>query len=152
MERITIIGAGSWGSALARILGDNGHQVKLFDLDQKTIDEINILNATKKAMTEAVMKLKIKPEHLLIDAEKLNLDIPYTPIIKGDAFSISIAAASIIAKVTRDRMMQEYDAIYPGYNFTKNKGYGTKEHIEAIQKLGPSPIHRRSFIEGILNR
>jgi ribonuclease HII len=91
-------------------------------VEPQVIDEINILNATKKAMTEAVMKLKVKPEHLLIDAEKLNLDIPYTPIIKGDAFSISIAAASIIAKVTRDRMMQEYDAIYPGYNFTKNKG------------------------------
>ena len=96
--------------------------------------------------------MKIRPEHLLIDAEKLNLGIPYTPIIKGDAISLSIAAASIIAKVTRDRMMQEYDSIYPGYNFTKNKGYGTKEHIDAILKLGPSPIHRKSFIEGILNR
>ena len=134
------------------IILDNVEAYGLGIVNEKVIDEINILNATKKAMTEAVMKLKIKPEHLLIDAEKLNLDIPYTPIIKGDAFSISIAAASIIAKVTRDRMMQEYDTIYPGYNFTKNKGYGTKEHIDAILNLGPSPIHRKSFIEGILNK
>lgn len=132
------------------IILDNVEAYGLGIVNEKVIDEINILNATKKAMTEAVMKLKIKPEHLLIDAEKLNLDIPYTPIIKGDAFSISIAAASIIAKVTRDRMMQEYDTIYPGYNFTKNKGYGTKEHIDAILKQGPSPIHRKSFIENIL--
>lgn len=132
------------------IILDNVEAYGLGIVNEKVIDEINILNATKKAMTDAVSKMSITPEHLLIDAEKLNLGIPYTPIIKGDAFSISIAAASIIAKVTRDRMMQEYDLIYPGYNFTKNKGYGTKEHIDAILKLGPSPIHRKSFIEGIL--
>lgn len=132
------------------IILDNVEAYGLGIVNEKVIDEINILNATKKAMTDAVSKMSITPEHLLIDAEKLNLGIPYTPIIKGDAFSISIAAASIIAKVTRDRMMQEYDLIYPGYNFTKNKGYGTKEHIDAILKLGPSSIHRKSFIEGIL--
>ena len=132
------------------IILDNVECYGIGIVNEKIIDEINILNATKKAMTMAVENCKIKPEHLLIDAEKLDLGIPFTPIIKGDAFSLSIAASSIIAKVTRDRMMQEYDKIYPGYNFTKNKGYGTKEHIEAIIKQGPSPIHRRSFIEGIL--
>ena len=132
------------------IILDNVESYGIGIVNEKIIDEINILNATKKAMTMAVEICNIKPEHLLIDAEKLDLGIPFTPIIKGDAFSLSIAAASIIAKVTRDRMMQEYDLIYPGYNFAKNKGYGTKEHIEAIIKQGPSPIHRRSFIEGIL--
>lgn len=132
------------------IILENVEAYGLGIVNEKVIDEINILNATKKAMTEAVNKMQIAPEHLLIDAEKLNIGIPYTPIIKGDALSISIAAASIIAKVTRDRMMQEYDLIYPGYNFTKNKGYGTKEHIDAILKLGPSPIHRKTFIENIL--
>lgn len=132
------------------IILDNVEAYGIGIVNEKVIDEINILNATKKAMTDAVNKMKITPEHLLIDAEKLNIGIPYTPIIKGDALSISIAAASIIAKVTRDRMMQEYDSIYPGYNFTKNKGYGTKEHIDAILKLGPSPIHRKTFIENIL--
>ncbi len=116
---------------------------------EKVIDEINILNATKQAMIESVRKLKIKPEHLLIDAVNLGIDIPVTPIIKGDAFSISVAAASIIAKVTRDRMMIAYDEIYPEYGFAKNKGYGTAEHIEALKKYGPTPIHRMSFIKGI---
>lgn len=134
------------------IILENVEAYGLGVVNEKVIDEINILNATKKAMADAVSKMQITPEHLLIDAEKLNLGIPYTPIIKGDAFSISIAAASIIAKVTRDRMMQEYDLIYPGYNFAKNKGYGTKEHIDAILKQGPSPIHRKSFIEGILTQ
>lgn len=109
------------------------------------IDEINILNATKRAMLEAVNNLSVKPEHLLIDAVKLNTDIPQTSIIKGDAKSESIAAASIIAKVTRDRMMIELDKIHPEYDFKHNKGYGTKKHIEAIRKYGIIKEHRKTF-------
>ena len=111
----------------------------------EVIDEINILNATKKAMIEAVNNLSIKPEHLLIDAVKLDIDIPQTSIIKGDAKSESIAAASIIAKVTRDRMMVELDKKYPMYDFKHNKGYGTKKHIEALYEYGPTKEHRKSF-------
>lgn len=118
--------------------------------NEKIIDEINILNATKQAMCEAVSNLKVTPEHLLIDAVELGLNIPSTAIIKGDAFSVSVAAASIVAKVTRDRMMVAYDEIYPEYGFCRNKGYGTAEHIEALKKFGPCPIHRMSFIKGIL--
>lgn len=117
---------------------------------EKKIDEINILNATKNAMIESVNNLEVRPEHLLIDAINLGIDIPITPIIKGDAFSISVAAASIIAKVTRDRMMVAYDEIYPEYGFAKNKGYGTSEHVVALKKYGPCPIHRMSFIKNIL--
>ena len=117
---------------------------------EKVIDDINILNATKRAMIESVHNLSICPEHLLIDAVNLGIEIPVTPIIKGDAFSISVAAASIVAKVTRDRMMMAYDEIYPEYGFAKNKGYGTAEHVEALKKYGPCPIHRMSFIKGIL--
>ena len=120
--------------------------------NEKVIDEINILNATKDAMKEAVANLKVVPEHLLIDAVDLGADIPTTSLIKGDAFSLSIAAASIIAKVTRDRMMMAYDEIYPEYGFSRNKGYGTAEHVEALKKYGPCPIHRMSFIQGILNK
>ncbi len=109
------------------------------------IDEINILEATKKAMKEAINNLSIKPEHVLIDAVKLDMDIPSTSIIKGDAKSESIAAASIIAKVTRDRMMVELDKIHPEYDFKHNKGYGTKSHIEAIYKYGILPEHRKTF-------
>jgi ribonuclease HII len=109
------------------------------------IDEINILEATKKAMKEALNNLNIKPEHVLIDAVKLDIDIPSTSIIKGDAKSQSIAAASIIAKVTRDRMMYELDKKHPEYDFAHNKGYGTKKHIEAIKKYGILKEHRKSF-------
>ncbi len=116
-------------------------------LDNNIIDEINILEATKRAMYNAVESLKIKPELVLIDAVNLNLDTESKAIIKGDATSYNIAAASIIAKVTRDRLMDEYDAMYPEYNFKSNKGYGTKEHIEAIKKYGPCPIHRKTFIK-----
>ena len=113
---------------------------------EDVIDEINILQATKKAMTEAIKNLDIKPEHVLIDAVKLeDLDIPQTSIIKGDAKSISIAAASIIAKVTRDRMMIELDKKHPEYDFKNNKGYGTKKHIEAIRKYGIIKEHRKTF-------
>lgn len=112
---------------------------------EDVIDEINILEATKKAMIEAVNNLNVKPEHLLIDAVKLNIDIPQTSIIKGDAKSESIAAASIVAKVTRDRMMIELDKLHPEYDFKHNKGYGTKKHIEAIEKYGIIKEHRKTF-------
>ena len=111
----------------------------------EVIDEIKILKDTKKAMIEAINNLSIKPEHLLIDAVKLDIDIPQTSIIKGDAKSQSIASASIIAKVTRDRMMVELDKKYPMYDFKHNKGYGTKKHIEALYKYGPLKEHRKSF-------
>lgn len=115
------------------------------------IDEINILQATYEAMRQAVSRLKIVPDILLNDAVTIpGLGIPQVPIIKGDAKSVSIAAASIIAKVTRDRLMMQYDKILPEYGFAHHKGYGSKEHIEAIRKLGPSPIHRRSFIKNFV--
>lgn len=111
------------------------------------IDEINILQATYEAMRAAVENLSVRPDLLLNDAVTIpEVTIPQVPIIKGDAKSVSIAAASIVAKVTRDRMMKEYDTIIPGYDFAQNKGYGTKSHIEGLKKLGPSPIHRMTFI------
>ena len=114
------------------------------------IDEINILQATYEAMREAVSKLDVTPQILLNDAVTIpQITIPQVPIIKGDAKSISIAAASIVAKVTRDRLMREYDKIMPEYGFASNKGYGSKEHIEDIKKYGPTPIHRRSFIHNV---
>lgn len=114
------------------------------------IDEINILQATYEAMREAVSKLAVTPQILLNDAVTIpQITIPQVPIIKGDAKSISIAAASIVAKVTRDRLMREYDKIMPEYGFASNKGYGSKEHIESIKKYGPTPIHRRSFIHNV---
>lgn len=121
-------------------------------VDEKTIDEINILKATKKAMKIAVDKLSHNPDILLVDAERID-DIPHkqVPIIKGDSLSVSIAAASIVAKVTRDRMMDELCQKYPKYGFSKHKGYGTKEHIEAIKKEGICPIHRVSFTKNFIN-
>ena len=111
------------------------------------IDEINILQATYEAMREAISKLKVTPQLLLNDAVTIpQVTIPQVPIIKGDAKSVSIAAASIVAKVTRDRMMEQYEEVFPGYGFARNKGYGSKEHIEALQTMGPTAIHRRSFI------
>ena len=111
------------------------------------IDEINILQATYEAMRMAIVNLKVRPDILLNDAVTIpQVDILQVPIIKGDAKSISIAAASIIAKVTRDRLMVEYDKVLPGYDFASNKGYGTKAHIAGLKELGPTPIHRRSFI------
>ena len=111
------------------------------------IDEINILQATYEAMREAVGKLSRAPRILLNDAVRIpGIAIPQVPIIKGDAKSVSIAAASILAKVTRDRLMYEYDKIMPEYGFASHKGYGSKIHIEALQKYGPSPIHRKTFI------
>lgn len=127
------------------VIMENAISVGIGISSENVIDEINILNATKRAMLEAVNNLSIKPEHLLIDAVKLNTDIPQTSIIKGDAKSESIAAASIIAKVTRDRMMIELDKIHPEYDFKHNKGYGTKKHIEAIRKYGIIKEHRKTF-------
>ena len=112
------------------------------------IDEINILQATYEAMREAISKLSVTPDILLNDAVTIpQVDIPQVPIIKGDAKSISIGAASIIAKVTRDRLMEEYEKIMPEYGFASNKGYGSGAHSEAIKTYGPSPIHRMTFIK-----
>ena len=115
------------------------------------IDEINILQATYEAMREAVDNLGVTPELLLNDAVTIpDVSIPQVPIIKGDAKSVSIAAASIIAKVTRDRLMVQYDEILTGYGFAQHKGYGSKDHIEAIRRLGPTPIHRQTFIKNFV--
>ena len=125
-------------------------------VDEKKIDEVNIYEATKIAMVRALNNCKIKPEHVLIDAMKLDIDVPYTSIIKGDAKSLSIAAASVIAKVTRDRMMISLDRKYPMYDFKNNKGYPTKKHLEAIQEYGIIDEHRKSYgpvkeyIEGVM--
>lgn len=114
--------------------------------DENVIDEVNIYEATKLAMYEAIENSKVKPDYVLIDAMKLeNLDVPSLSIIKGDLKSISISAASVIAKVTRDRMMYELDKLYPMYNFKKNKGYPTKEHVIAIEKYGILKQHRKTF-------
>ena len=115
------------------------------------IDEINILQATYEAMRQALAQLPVRPDVLLNDAVRIpGVDIPQVPIIKGDAKSISIACASVIAKVTRDRMMVEYDQLYPEYGFAGHKGYGSAAHVEAIRQVGPCPIHRKTFIKGIL--
>ena len=116
------------------------------------IDEINILQATYEAMRQAIEKLNPQPAALLNDAVKdfRRLAIQQVPIIKGDAKSVSIAAASVIAKVTRDRLMEEYDQVLAGYGFADNKGYGSAEHIAALRKLGPTPIHRRTFIKNFV--
>ena len=115
------------------------------------IDEINILQATYEAMREALGKLSVTPQILLNDAVTIpEIILPQVPIIKGDAKSVSIAAASIVAKVTRDRMMEEYDKIMPEYGFASNKGYGSREHIEALKQYGPTAIHRKTFIRNVL--
>ena len=119
--------------------------------DPEVIDRINILEATKEAMAEAVAELRKRPNHVLIDALTLpSLEIPQTGVVKGDANCLCIAAASIVAKVTRDRMMAEYHKMYPAYGFDRNKGYGTKAHYEGIEKEGICPIHRKSFLKKIL--
>ena len=115
------------------------------------IDEINILQATYEAMRMAIKNLQVEPNLLLNDAVTIpEITIPQVPIIKGDAKSVSIAAASIIAKVTRDRLMVEYDSVLPGYGFAGNKGYGSAEHISSLKKMGPTPIHRKSFIKNFV--
>ena len=121
-------------------------------VSQDKIDDINILNATKLGLTIALKELKVKPDLIIVDAlDKIDtLGIPYISMVKGDAKVYSVAAASIIAKVTRDRMMQEWDAIYPAYGFAKHKGYGPAEHIKTIKEQGPCSIHRRSFIKNFV--
>lgn len=119
-------------------------------ISNEVIDSINILNATKVAMKSALEALEVIPEFVLVDAVNIpDIQIRQNGIIKGDALSVSIAAASILAKVTRDRIMLDYDKIYPQYGFALHKGYGTQEHIEAIREFGPCPIHRRSFLRNI---
>lgn len=128
-----------------KIIWDKATSIGIGIVDEKVIDEVNIYEATKIAMKKAISDTNIKPDHVLIDAMPLDIDVPTTSIIKGDAKSISIAAASVIAKVTRDRMMYELDKIYPMYDLANNKGYGTKKHIEAIKKYGITKYHRLSF-------
>ena len=136
------------------IILENAIAVNRAVIDEKTIDRINIYQASMNGMYEAIYGLNPKPEEVLIDAMVLQqLEIPSTSIIKGDAKSASIAAASIVAKVERDKMMNEYDKMYPQYGFAKNKGYGTSEHLEALYKYGPCEIHRKSFepIKSMIN-
>ncbi|HIU83235.1 MAG TPA: ribonuclease HII [Candidatus Faecicola pullistercoris] len=131
-------------------LKDKAVCYNVVSLDNNVIDKINILNATKQAMKQAIEGLTVKPDVVLIDA--VELDIPYRThsIIRGDALSYSIAAASIVAKVTRDRFMTELDAVFPEYGFASNKGYGSKKHIEALLKYGPTPLHRKTFIRNFV--
>lgn len=131
-------------------LKDNAVCYNVVSLDNSVIDKINILNATKQAMKQVIEGLIVKPDVVLIDA--VELDIPYRThsIIRGDALSYSIAAASIVAKVTRDRFMTELDAVFPEYGFASNKGYGSKKHIEALLKYGPTPLHRKTFIRNFV--
>ena len=128
-----------------KIIKENAISIGLGIVSEKVIDEVNIYEATKIAMKEAIKNLNITPEHVLIDAMKLELNIPSTSIIKGDAKSESIAAASIIAKVTRDHMLDEMDKEYPMYDLKNNKGYGTKKHLETLQTYGPCKYHRVSY-------
>ncbi len=116
-------------------------------IEPKEIDEINILQATKKCMKACIESLKVKPDVVLVDAVKLDVSVKTVPIIKGDLKSYSIGAASILAKVYRDRLMEEYSIKYPQYGFERNSGYGTKEHIEKIKEIGSCPIHRKTFIK-----
>jgi len=128
-----------------KIINKDALAIGIGIIDEKIIDEVNIYEATKLAMIDAINALNIKPEHILIDAMPLNIDIPTTSIIKGDAKSLSIAAASVIAKVTRDNMMYELDKKYPNYGFANHKGYPTKKHIEAINKFGLIEGYRKTY-------
>ena len=134
------------------IIMERAVSVGLGFVGPEPIDEINILKATYEAMRQAIGKLSVKPDILLNDAVTIpQVTIRQVPIIKGDAKSISIGAASIIAKVTRDRLMVEYDKVFPEYDFAGNKGYGSAAHIEALKKYGPTPIHRKSFIKNFFS-
>ncbi len=143
---------------LYEIIRDSAFAYGIGELDCKKVDEYNIKNATKFAMVQAIENIKDKegnkivPDYVLVDAEKLNIDIPQLSIIQGDANCHGIAAASIIAKVTRDRQMEELHNLYPEYKLDKNKGYGTKDHIQALLEHGPIEIHRKTFIKKILDR
>lgn len=126
---------------------------KISIIDHKTIDQINILEATKQGMCECINGLNVRPDVVFVDAVKgLNVDVETLPIIHGDALSYNIASASILAKVTRDRLMLEYDKLYPQYNFAKHKGYGTAEHIKLLKQYGKCPIHRNSFIKNFVGK
>lgn len=132
--------------ALYEKIIDRAISYKIELIDEKTIDTINILNATKLGMYKCINEIEVRPDIVLVDAVKLDADVKTESIIKGDALSYSIGCASILAKVTRDRLMLDLDKKYPEYEFKKHKGYGTKLHIENLKKYGPSEIHRRSFI------
>ena len=133
------------------VIIQNAVAYSIFSVDEKRIDEINILNATYEAMNGAVNSLSVVPDYVLIDGNSIKgMEIEYETVVKGDAKSASIAAASILAKVARDRYITEIAATYPQYGFEKHKGYGTAAHTEAILKYGPSPIHRRTFLKKLL--
>ena len=139
------------GIELAKEIREKAIAVGLGMASPERIDQINILQATYEAMRMAISNLEVRPDLLLNDAVTIpEMIIPQVPIIKGDAKSVSIAAASILAKVTRDRLMVEYDKVMPEYGFAGHKGYGSKEHIEAIKKYGPTPIHRKTFIKNFI--
>lgn len=129
----------------------NAIAYSIIEIDEKTIDEINILNATKLGMKKALESLKVKPEIVLTDAVRIETEIPQQNIIHGDGLSYNIAAASILAKVYRDRLMQKLSLSYPQYLFAQHKGYGTKQHIENLKKFGPCPHHRKTFIKNFGN-
>lgn len=135
---------------LEKLIKERAIAYSVVEIDEKVIDEINILNATKLGMKKALENLTIKPEVVLIDAVKIDTNLPQENIIKGDALSYNIASASILAKVHRDRLMTRLDKEYPEYLFAKHKGYGTKIHIECLKKYGKCPIHRESFIKKII--
>ena len=139
---------------LYKVITENALSIGVGTVSEEVIDEINIYEATKIAMKEAINNLSPSPEHVLIDAMKLELKMPSTSIIKGDALSESIAAASIIAKVTRDHLLMKMDEEYPMYDLKNNKGYGTKKHIEALEKYGACKYHRKSYspVTKVLNR
>ncbi|XJS11691.1 ribonuclease HII [Aerococcaceae bacterium WGS1372] len=129
----------------SQIIKENALAYSVIEIDNKLIDKVNILEATKLGMIKSIKKLPIKPQHLLIDALNINCEIPQTAIVKGDQLSISIAAASILAKVHRDELMIQYHEEYPEFDFINNMGYGTKAHLEGLKKFGYTPIHRHSF-------
>ena len=130
---------------------ENADYYAIASVDEHEIDEINILNATHKAMNAAVDSLGVKPDYVLIDGNSIkNMDLPHETVVKGDAKVACIAAASILAKVSRDRYIRELSDKYPEYDFDKHKGYGTAAHIDALKRLGPCPIHRKSFLKKIL--
>ncbi len=126
---------------------ENAIAYSIYEIEPEEIDEINILESTKKCMKNAVSGLTIKPDVLLVDAVKTDFDVEYESIVKGDLKSYTIGAASILAKVYRDRLMTKYSEIYSGYGFERNSGYGTKEHVEKLKEIGPCKIHRKTFIK-----